>query len=135
MFSILRICSLQCFTEFWAFMNKPRVSYLSNENLSPLASIRDQKIKIRKLNENKLIAIKNQFQFNKTFAFRIVQLLFVFRLSLRKMCPYSEFFWSVFLRIRTVYGEILRISPYSVRMRENTEQKNSKYGHFSRSVF
>ena len=24
--------------------------------------------------------------------------------------------------------------PYSVRM-ENTDQKNSKYGHFSRSVF
>ena len=23
--------------------------------------------------------------------------------------------------------------PYSVRMRENTDQKNSKYGHFSRS--
>ena len=24
-----------------------------------------------------------------------------------------------------------RISPYSVRMLENTDQKNSKYGHFS----
>ena len=24
-------------------------------------------------------------------------------------------------------------SPYSVRMRENTDQKNSEYGHFSRS--
>ena len=23
--------------------------------------------------------------------------------------------------------------PYSIRMRENTDQKNSKYGHFSRS--
>ena len=28
----------------------------------------------------------------------------------------------------------LRISPYSVQMRENTDQNNSKYGHFSRSV-
>ena len=28
-----------------------------------------------------------------------------------------------FSRIRTEYGEILRISPYSVRMRENTDQK------------
>ena len=27
----------------------------------------------------------------------------------------------------------LRISPYSVRMRENTNQNNSKYGHFLRS--
>ena len=25
------------------------------------------------------------------------------------------------------------ISPYSVLMRENTDQKNSEYGHFSRS--
>ena len=25
------------------------------------------------------------------------------------------------------------ISPYSVRMRENTDLKNSEYGHFSRS--
>ena len=29
---------------------------------------------------------------------------------------------------------ILRFSPYSVRMRENTDQKNSEYGHFSHSV-
>ena len=33
------------------------------------------------------------------------------------------FFWSVFSCIRTEYGETLRISPYSVRMRENTDQK------------
>ena len=26
------------------------------------------------------------------------------------------------------------ISPYSVRMQENTVQNNSEYGHFSRSV-
>ena len=35
---------------------------------------------------------------------------------------------------RTEYGEILRISPYSVRMRENADQKNSEYRCFSRSV-
>ena len=28
---------------------------------------------------------------------------------------------------------ILRISPYSVQMRENKDQNNSEYGHFSRS--
>ena len=39
------------------------------------------------------------------------------RLSLRKKCPYFEFFW-----------------PYSVRMRENKDQKNSEYGHFLHSV-
>ena len=55
-------------------------------------------------------------------------------LTLRKKCPYAELFWSVFSRIRTEYGEILRISPYSVRMQENTDQNNSKYWHFLRSV-
>ena len=48
-------------------------------------------------------------------------------------CPYSEFFCSVFSRIRTKCGKILCITPYSVRMRENTDQKNSEYGHFLRS--
>ena len=38
--------------------------------------------------------------------------------TLRKKCPYSKLFWSVFSRIRTEYGEILRISSYSVRMRK-----------------
>ena len=28
----------------------------------------------------------------------------------------------------------LRISPYSVRMRENVDQNNSEYGHFSHSA-
>ena len=51
--------------------------------------------------------------------------------SLREKCPYSKFFWSVFSRIQTEYGE--RICPYSVRMRENTDRKNSECGHFSLS--
>ena len=44
-----------------------------------------------------------------------------------------KFFWSAFSRIRTE-SENLHIFPhsaYSVRMRENTDQKNSKYGPFS----
>ena len=56
------------------------------------------------------------------------------QVSLREMCTYSEFFWSAFSRIQTIYGEIWSNSPYSVRMRENTDQKNSEYGHFSHSV-
>ena len=40
-----------------------------------------------------------------------------------KSVQIRSFFLSVFSRIRTEYGEILRISPYSVRMRENTDQK------------
>ena len=56
------------------------------------------------------------------------------RLTLREKCPYSEPFWSVFSRIRTEYGKIRSISPYSVQIRENMNQNNSKYGHFSPSV-
>ena len=43
-------------------------------------------------------------------------------------CPYPEFFWSLFSLIRTEYVE-----RYSIQMRENTDQKNSEYGHFLRS--
>ena len=46
---------------------------------------------------------------------------------------YSELFWSAFCHIRTEYGEILRISPYSVRLRKNTDQNNSEDGHFLQS--
>ena len=45
-----------------------------------------------------------------------------------------KLFWSVFPGIQTEYGEIHRISPYSVRMRENTDQNNSEYVHFLRSA-
>ena len=36
----------------------------------------------------------------------------------------------MFSRIWIEYGEILRISLYSVRMWENADQNNSEYGHF-----
>ena len=49
---------------------------------------------------------------------------------MRKKCPYLKIFWSVFSRIRTEYEEI-RIT---VRMREDKDQNNSKYGHFSLSA-
>ena len=58
----------------------------------------------------------------------------LFQITLREKCPHSGFFWSVFSCLRTEYGEMRSISPYSVRIRENTDQKNSEYGHFSRSV-
>ena len=56
------------------------------------------------------------------------------RLTLRKKCPYLQFFWSAFSCIWTACREIQSISPHLVRMRENMDQKNSKFGHFSRSV-
>ena len=40
-----------------------------------------------------------------------------------KSAQIQSFFWSVSSRIWTEYGEIRRISPYSVRMRENTDQE------------
>ena len=55
-------------------------------------------------------------------------------ISLGEKCPYSEFFWSIFSRTWTEYGEIQSISPYPVQMWENTDQKNSEYGDFSHSV-
>ena len=42
-----------------------------------------------------------------------------------EMCPNMVFF---LVRI------LLRISPYSFRMREHTDQKNSLFGHFSHIV-
>ena len=54
--------------------------------------------------------------------------------TMRKKCPYLSFFWSVFSRIQTEYGETRSISPYAVQMRKNTDQNNSKQRHFSPSA-
>ena len=51
-----------------------------------------------------------------------------------KNCPYLEFFQSVFSRIRSEYGDVYSKFLCSFQMRENTDQKNSEYGHFSRSA-
>ena len=45
--------------------------------------------------------------------------------TLRKKCPYSKFFWSVFFRVWI---------EYSVQMRENTDEKNSEYRQVLRSI-
>ena len=50
--------------------------------------------------------------------------------ALHEKCPYSEFFWSVFSRIRPEYEDL---RSKSVLIRENTDQKNSEYGHFLRT--
>ena len=47
---------------------------------------------------------------------------------------YSEFFWLVISHNWNEYRDLPRKSPYSVRMRENANQKNSNYRHFLRSV-
>ena len=58
----------------------------------------------------------------------------ILTLALREKCPCSELFWPIFSPTWTEYGEILRISPYSVRMWENADQNNFEHGHFLRSV-
>ena len=50
---------------------------------------------------------------------------------IRSYCQYLPF--RIQSRIRTKYGEIQSISTYSLRMRENADQNNSKYEHFLRS--
>ena len=71
-------------------------------------------------------AVRNNLQFSDYDQFLLQR-------TLREMCPYSELFWSVFSRIRTQSGKIRSISPYSIQMRENTDQNYSEYGHFLRS--
>ena len=58
----------------------------------------------------------------------------ILKLTLREKSPQSEFFWSVFSRIRVEYRETRSIFQYSVQMWENTDQKTSEYGHFLGSV-
>ena len=68
-------------------------------------------------------------KFGLAFKVYICFELYAVRPSLRE-----KYFWSVFSRIRTEYGELLCISPYSAQMPGNTDQQNSEYGHFSRSA-
>ena len=59
---------------------------------------------------------------NYGFSTRAAVLMISKCFGLREKCPYSDLFWTAFSSIRTAYGEIFRIFPYSVRMRENTGQ-------------
>ena len=77
--------------------------------------------------------IVESFHWESVF-YGCVDYYFIVFTILREKCSYSEFFWSIFYRIRTEYGEIRSISPYSFRMLENTDLKSSEYEHFSCSV-
>ena len=56
---------------------------------------------------------------------------YIQRQSLFKNCLYLLFFWSLFSCIQTEFEDLQSKPPYLVQMRENTDQKNFKYGHFS----
>ena len=82
-------------------------------------------------------------KFNVTYAsssstIKVFPYLHVFlhkwKLSLREKRPNTEFFWSVFSRIRTEYAERRSISPYSVKCWKIQARKSSVFGHFSRGV-
>ena len=74
--------------------------------------------------------IDTELTFLKSLVLEHTSYCLLSKKTLREKCPYLELFWSVFCRIRTEYGEMFHISPYSVRTRENTDQNNSEYGHF-----
>ena len=48
-----------------------------------------------------------------------------------EICPNTEFFWSVFSRIWTEYGDLLRKSPYSVQIWKIRTRKKPVFGQFS----
>ena len=50
-----------------------------------------------------------------------------------KIIQIRSFFWSLFSRIQTEYGEILRISGIQFECGKIQIRKNSVFGHFSRS--
>ena len=59
---------------------------------------------------------KNEWNLIKVICFFISE-------TLREKCPNTEVFLVRISRIQNEYGEIPSISPYSVRMREYTDQK------------
>ena len=61
-----------------------------------------------------------------------ISLLILYIKHCVKSVQIRSFFWSLFFRIRTEYKDILRISPYSVQMQENTDQKKLRiWTHFT----
>ena len=77
------------------------------------------------LREGKLGMTGRWLTSNSLWLIWLIYMLFI-TWSLREKCPYSKLFWSAFSHIRTEYGEILRISPYSVRMQENAGKMRTR---------
>ena len=73
------------------------------------------------------IKVKQTFSEGSTHA--LCKKVSVFGVFLVRVFPHSD----GIRRDLRVQLQIQSISPYSERMRENTDQKNSKYGHFSHS--
>ena len=80
--------------------------------------------------ENFKVVYQNEFIFKK---YKLIWGVIVSGISdsLCEKCPNTEFFWSLFTRTRTKYRDLLHKSHYSVRIRENTDQKNSIFKQIS----
>ena len=70
--------------------------------------------KIVKLINSRLFPFYNEKKTNKVCSLLNTSSHFYSKTSVHEKCPYLELFWTAFLRISTKYGEIVRISPYSV---------------------
>ena len=69
------------------------------------------------------------------YNYQYFQVVYSFlQITLRKKGRYSDLFWSLFSHIWTEYRNLQSNFTYSVQMQDKTKRKNSKYGHFSRSV-
>ena len=52
-----------------------------------------------------------------------------------KVSLFGVFLVRIFSHSNWIWNDLRSISPYSVRMQENTDQKNSENGHFLRSAY
>ena len=75
--------------------------------------------------------VKNAYEVNRRVVTVFSKNVVTFALALKnqvldhcvKSIKIRSFFWSVFSFIRTEYRDLLRKSPYSLRIQENTGQK------------
>ena len=83
------------------------------------------------LQRTRIINHPKSLKINDSFSNVLIHFLKTFSRTNNLHCVKSvlirSFFWSVFFCIRTEYGDLLRKSPYSVRIQENTEQKKTPY--------
>ena len=75
------------------------------------------------MNQVHAFAAKTSFSFEYSVkVYEFIAFIF-YQVHCVKCVQIRSFFWSVYSRIRTEHLRIRRISPYSVRMRDNTDQK------------
>ena len=56
------------------------------------------------------------------------------QIALNKKCLHSAFFWPAFSCIWTEHGDLWNKSPYSVRIREDTDQKSQSKDTFDTAL-